>query len=205
MKLVVGLGNPGREYEETRHNAGFLVVDYLAHAEGVTFSPSRFQALLARATIGDHIVLLVKPQTYMNLSGLAVAALVRFYKLDPKDDLLIVSDDLDLPLGRLRFRMRGSHGGQRGLLSIINELGTDEFSRLRLGIGRPLENEDAKGHVLSVFDPEEEPVLDEVILTAAGAVCTWIKKGPIEAMNSFNSFDARENIRLPNKNNQPGT
>ena len=119
MKLVVGLGNPGREYEETRHNAGFLVLDYLAREEGLTFTRSKFQALLARGSIAGTDVLLVKPLTYMNLSGLAVAGLLRWYKLDSRHDLLVVSDDLDLPLGRLRVRMRGSHGGQRGLLSII--------------------------------------------------------------------------------------
>ncbi|NLG86072.1 MAG: aminoacyl-tRNA hydrolase [Firmicutes bacterium] len=197
MKLVVGLGNPGREYEDTRHNAGFLVVDYMAREEGFTFSPSRFGALLARGTVVGQDVLLAKPQTYMNLSGLAVAGLMRFYKLNPRDDLLVISDDLDLPLGRLRFRMRGSHGGQRGLLSIMTELGTEEFCRLRVGIGRPDQNEDAKHHVLSSFSAEENLILDEVILAATGAIRTWLSQGPIEAMNRFNSFDAR-----PVKDNQ---
>lgn len=199
MKLVVGLGNPGREYEETRHNAGFLVLDYLAREEGLTFTRSKFQALLARGSIAGTDVLLVKPLTYMNLSGLAVAGLLRWYKLDSRHDLLVVSDDLDLPLGRLRVRMRGSHGGQRGLLSIINELGSAEFTRLRLGIGRPGESEDAKEHVLSTFDPQEEPMLDEVILAAADAVRTWLSQGPIETMNRFNGFDARPETELTNR------
>jgi PTH1 family peptidyl-tRNA hydrolase len=199
MKLVVGLGNPGREYEETRHNAGFLVLDYLAREEGLTFTRSKFQALLARGSIAGTDVLLVKPLTYMNLSGLAVAGLLRWYKLDSRPDLLVVSDDLDLPLGRLRVRMRGSHGGQRGLLSIINELGSAEFTRLRLGIGRPGESEDAKEHVLSTFDPQEEPMLDEVILAAADAVRTWLSQGPIETMNRFNGFDARPETELTNR------
>ncbi|HHT70421.1 MAG: aminoacyl-tRNA hydrolase [bacterium] len=199
MKLVVGLGNPGREYEETRHNAGFLVLDYLAREEGLTFTRSKFQALLARGSIAGTDVLLVKPLTYMNLSGLAVAGLLRWYKLDSRHDLLVVSDDLDLPLGRLRVRMRGSHGGQRGLLSIINELGSAEFTRLRLGIGRPGESEDAKEHVLSTFDPQEEPMLDEVILAAADAVRTWLSQGPIETMNRFNGFDARPETELTDR------
>ena len=199
MKLVVGLGNPGREYEETRHNAGFLVLDYLAREEGLTFTRSKFQALLARGSIAGTDVLLVKPLTYMNLSGLAVAGLLRWYKLDSRHDLLVVSDDLDLPLGRLRVRMRGSHGGQRGLLSIINELGSAEFTRLRLGIGRPGESEDAKEHVLATFDPQEEPMLDEVILAAADAVRTWLSQGPIETMNRFNGFDARPETELTDR------
>ena len=199
MKLVVGLGNPGREYEETRHNAGFLVLDYLAREEGLTFTRSKFQALLARGSIAGTDVLLVKPLTYMNLSGLAVAGLLRWYKLDSRHDLLVVSDDLDLPLGRLRVRMRGSHGGQRGLLSIINELGSAEFTRLRLGIGRPGESEDAKEHVLSTFDPQEEPMLDEVILAAADAVRTWLSQGPIETMNRFNGFEARPETELTDR------
>ncbi len=199
MKLVVGLGNPGREYEETRHNAGFLVLDYLAREEGLTFTRSKFQALLARGSIAGTDVLLVKPLTYMNLSGLAVAGLLRWYKLDSRHDLLVVSDDLDLPLGRLRVRMRGSHGGQRGLLSIIKELGSAEFTRLRLGIGRPGESEDAKEHVLSTFDPQEEPMLDEVILAAADAVRTWLSQGPIETMNRFNGFDARPETELTDR------
>ena len=197
MKLVVGLGNPGRKYEETRHNAGFLVLDYLAREEGLTFTSSKFNASVARGMVAGVDGLLAKPLTYMNLSGLAVAALTHWYKLNPRHDLLVISDDLDLPLGRLRVRMRGSHGGQRGLLSIIDELGTEEFSRLRLGIGRPEGNEDAKRHVLSTFDSVEEPILDEVILAAADAVCTWLSEGAIEAMNRYNGFDARPDVELP--------
>lgn len=190
MKLVVGLGNPGREYEETRHNAGFLVVDYLAREEGLSFGCSDFHADLARGRVAGQEVLLAKPQTYMDLSGLAVGALVRWYKLDPTADLLVVSDDLDLPLGRLRLRARGSHGGHRGLLSIINELGTSDFARLRIGIGRPGEHETAKDKVLGVFPEEEGRILDEVIVAAAGAIRTWLVEGTEAAMNRYNSFRA---------------
>ncbi|MDK2784404.1 MAG: peptidyl-tRNA hydrolase, family [Bacillota bacterium] len=190
MKLVVGLGNPGREYEETRHNAGFLVVDYLAREEGLTFGSSDFRADLARGRVAGQEVLLAKPQTYMNLSGLAVGPLVRWYKLDPTADLLVVSDDLDLPLGRLRLRARGSHGGHRGLLSIINELGTTDFARLRLGIGRPGEHETAKDKVLGTFTEEEGRILDEVILAAVGAIRTWLAEGTEAAMNRYNGFKA---------------
>ena len=192
MKLVVGLGNPGRKYEETRHNAGFLVVDYLAHNEDISFYPSRFQALLARMGGPNRDVFLVKPQTYMNLSGLAVKGLVQFYKLDPKADLLVISDDLDLPLGKIRFRTHGSHGGQRGLLSIINELSTDRFCRLRLGIGRPAENRDAVDHVISAFNANEEAMVDQVIIAGVNAVRTWLKHGPEMVMNRYNNFDARD-------------
>lgn len=193
MKLVVGLGNPGREYEETRHNAGFLVVDYLACSEGLAFAASDFHAALARGRVTGEEVLLAKPQTYMNLSGLAVCALVRWYKLDPSKDLLVVSDDLDLPLGRLRLRARGSHGGHRGLLSIISELGTSDFARLRLGIGRPENGDDAKDKVLGVFSEEEGRILDEVIAAAAAAIRTWLTEGVEAAMNRHNSFQAPEN------------
>lgn len=192
MKLVVGLGNPGRKYEQTRHNVGFLVVDYLARQEGLTFSRSKFCALYAQGSVDGRALLLAKPLTYMNLSGLAVSGLARWYKLDPEHDLLVVSDDLDLPLGRLRLRRCGSHGGQRGLESIIGELGSEKFTRLRVGIGRPGESKDAKEYVLSAFDSLEEPILDEVILAAADAVRTWLVQGPVEAMNRFNGYDARE-------------
>ncbi|BCV23520.1 aminoacyl-tRNA hydrolase [Gelria sp. Kuro-4] len=190
MKLVAGLGNPGREYEETRHNAGFLVVDYLAREEKLTFAASDFHAALARGRVAGVDVVLAKPQTYMNLSGLAVGALVRWYKLDPSEDLLVVSDDLDLPLGRLRLRARGSHGGHRGLLSIISELGTSDFARLRLGIGRPEGSESAKDKVLGAFSEEEGRILDEVIVAAAAAIRTWLAEGAAAAMNRHNSFQA---------------
>lgn len=190
MRMVVGLGNPGREYEETRHNAGFLAVDYLARAEGLTFASSDFSATLARGRISGQDVLLAKPLTYMNLSGLAVGALVRWYKLDPREDLLVISDDLDLPLGRLRLRARGSHGGHRGLLSIINELGTSDFARLRIGIGRPGERESVIDKVLGEFSDAEGRILDEVIGTAADAIRTWLTAGIQEAMNRYNAFAA---------------
>ncbi|HKM38692.1 MAG TPA: aminoacyl-tRNA hydrolase [bacterium] len=195
MKLVVGLGNPGREYEETRHNAGFLVLDYLARQEGLTFTHSKFKLLAARGLVAETDALLIKPLIYMNRSGIAVSSLLRWYKLDPAKDLLVVSDDMDLPLGRLRIRSHGSHGGQRGLLSIISELGSEEFTRLRIGIGRPEENNSAKEHVLSTFWPEEEPILDEVIVAAAEAIRAWLAFGPLEAMNRFNGFIAGSESR----------
>ncbi|MGI6605248.1 MAG: aminoacyl-tRNA hydrolase [bacterium] len=188
MKLVVGLGNPGREYEETRHNAGFLVLDYLARSEGIAFKLSRFYAELGRGQVSGADVLLAKPLTYMNRSGLAVGGLVRWYKLDPSSELLVISDDLDLPLGRLRIRRQGSHGGHRGLLSVIEELDSHEFVRLRIGIGRPAGAESVIDKVLGSFTAAEGQILDEVIAVAADAVRTWLSAGTEEAMNRYNGF-----------------
>src|SRR5262249_7060579 len=154
MKIVIGLGNPGPRYQATRHNIGYAVVDYLAAAPGTSAFRSRFQSLVAERTEDGETVLLVKPETFMNLSGRAVRQIVDFFKLETKD-LLVVCDDIALPVGKLRARARGSDGGQKGLRSIEEQLGTPEYARLRIGIGSPDEREDAAEYVLSRFAPGE--------------------------------------------------
>jgi len=184
MRLIVGLGNPGAKYQGTRHNVGFRVIDELARRGGITVSRRRFSGQVGGGRIGEHRVVLLKPTTYMNLSGQAVRAAMVFHRLG-MEDLLVVVDDLSLPLGRLRVRGQGSAGGHHGLSSIIQELGDDSFCRLRVGIGQ------ARGgqmvdHVLSAFSPEEEAVVGPAVERAADAVECWLAKGPQEAMNRFN-------------------
>jgi PTH1 family peptidyl-tRNA hydrolase len=190
MKVVVGLGNPGPKYAGTRHNVGFEVIDYLAAAPGVGPFRSRFQALVAEAKEGGEQVLLVKPDTFMNLSGRAVRQVVDFYKL-PLADLLVVSDDFNLPLGKLRARAKGSHGGQNGLRDIQQQLGTDEYARLRIGVGQPGPGE-AVDHVLSRFKPGEKKAVEEAVAKAAEAVLVWVKSGIEACMNRANGPDPSE-------------
>lgn len=198
MRLVVGLGNPGKQYEATRHNLGFRVVDRLCDRLGEVSTKQRFASLVTEAggpafagrsrydgRGPGRKVLLLRPQEFMNLSGRAVAEAVRFYKLD-LSDLLVVCDDFNLPFGRLRFRRNGSHGGHNGLRSIIELLSRDEFSRLRLGIG-PLGGEDAVSFCLKRFRPGESEDVEQMILAAAEAVTVWLEKGIDEAMNCFNA------------------
>lgn len=185
MKMVVGLGNPGPKYDGTRHNIGFLVLDYLAAAPGVGPWRSRFQADVADTTEGAEAVLLVKPQTFMNLSGRAVRAALDFYKLSPAD-VLVVCDDIALPLGKLRARAKGSHGGQNGLRDIQEQLGTQEYPRLRVGIGSPGEHWDAADYVLSRFKPAERAVVEEAVAKAAQGVLLWVRQGIDACMNRVN-------------------
>ena len=187
MKLIVGLGNPGLQYEHTRHNVGFRVVDKLAAKLGWQWTERRSRAILASGMIGAEKVVLAKPITYMNLSGEAVAELVRWYKLQP-EDLLVVCDDLDLPVGKVRLRTKGSAGGQHGLDNIIARLHTNDFPRLRIGIGRPLKNRPAPtSYLLGV------PPTDERILLATGeeraveAIPLIITQGLTAAMNVVNA------------------
>lgn len=183
VKIIVGLGNPGREYAQTRHNIGFMVVDRLAHLAGAPSWKRRFQAELCELVIEGERVVLVKPQTYMNLSGHAVRQVVQWYRV-PLSNLLVIFDDLDLPFGALRLRARGSAGGHRGLASIIEQLGTQEIPRLRIGIGRgPGE---ATAHVLSRFTSEEAQRLPLIIDRAVEAVRLWITAGITVAMNEIN-------------------
>jgi peptidyl-tRNA hydrolase, PTH1 family len=178
-------GNPGREYKETRHNAGFMVVDRLCQKWGI--KPNRLQskALIAHTLVGEQKVILAKPQTFMNLSGQAVAALMRFYKVD-LNNLLVAHDDLDLPLGTLRLRPGGGSAGQKGLTSIIQLLGTQEFPRLRVGVGRPPGRMDAADYVLQTFTKDEQETMQFVLQKAEEAVMTYIEQGIVKAMNQFN-------------------
>ncbi len=184
MKVIVGLGNPGAQYASTRHNVGFMVVDHLAQRYGIAVTRRLCNATTATLTIAGGKVCLAKPQTYMNLSGDAVGCLLRYYKLTPAD-LLVVYDDRDLPVGRIRLRERGGAGGHRGMESIIGALGTDSFARLRIGIGRPLEM-DAVNHVLSTFSAEERPVIEEAVDRAADAIEAAVTDGMAAAMNRYN-------------------
>src|SRR5262249_5430280 len=184
MKAVVGLGNPGSRYHGTRHNVGFAVIDSLAAGPNVGRFQTRFQAEIAEAMEGAEKVLLAKPETFMNLSGQSVRQLMDFYQL-PTENLLVVCDDFNLPLGKLRARARGTHGGHNGLRDIQNHLGTTEYARLRIGVGSP--REEAIDHVLGRFAAVERPVIEEAIASAAQVVLVWIAQGIEACMNRFNA------------------
>lgn len=189
--LIVGLGNPGIKYERNRHNAGFHCLDRLAEAHHLAFERKRDRAKVALGQVAGRRVVLAKPQTYMNDSGQAVGALARFYKVEP-GQVLVVYDDLDLPQGTLRLRPRGSAGGHRGMLSIIERLGTRAFPRLRVGIGRPPGRMPPKAYVLQDFGADEWAAMQEVYDRAVAAIECWIVEGVREAMNRFNASPAGE-------------
>lgn len=184
MKIVVGLGNPGKEYKDTRHNIGFMVLEELASRYAVTKQESRFDAIIGEVRIKGEKVLLVKPLTFMNLSGKTVQPLVHWYKLD-LNDLMVVYDDMDLPLGTLRMRKQGGTGGHKGIASISERLATTEFARTRLGIGRP-EQQDTVDWVLGRFTASDREQVSQLIKIAADAVEIWIKSGIDTAMNTYN-------------------
>lgn len=183
--LIVGLGNPGRQYRENRHNAGFMVLDRLAVKLGVTFSRLESKALVTKSKYQDRDMVLAKPQTYMNLSGVSVSALLRYYKI-PLEHLLVTYDDVDLPLGTLRLRPGGGSAGQKGLTSIIERLGTQEFPRLRLGIDRPPGRMDAAAYVLQDFHQTEKQVISESFDRAVEAILTFVTADLVTAMNQYN-------------------
>lgn len=186
MKLIVGLGNPGIEYQFTPHNIGFLAIDRLAEQCGVMVDNRHCKALTARARIGKEEVLLAKPETYMNLTGLSVLELVRKYEVDPLKDLLVVYDELDLPLGAIRIRERGSSAGHKGIESVIGALGTEEIPRMRLGIAPNHPVKDGSRYVLSQFRKLQLVALDEMLDKAAEAVKVIVNDGISVAMNRFN-------------------
>lgn len=184
--LVVFLGNPGPKYECTRHNAGFMAADALAKDKGIKINRSRFKALTATVELGGESVLLMKPQTYMNLSGEAVIQAVKFYKIAP-DHVIVVSDEMSLPIGKLRIRTKGSAGGHNGLKNIIAHLGTDSFPRIRIGVGAPPHPDyDVADWVLSVFRNKDAEEMAEAAKRAAEAVECYVLHGPERAMNRFN-------------------
>jgi len=185
MKLVVGLGNPGRRYEGTRHNVGYAVLAELARRHGIDSPKKRFHGEVMEADFGGLKALLLSPTTFMNLSGTSVQEAVRFYKL-PSQDLLVFCDDLNLPVGKLRFRAKGSSGGQKGLEDIQRKLGTEEFARLRVGIGAAPEGWDWADYVLSKFTSEELPVIEQTVGLAADAVVVWAREGVEFCMNQYN-------------------
>jgi peptidyl-tRNA hydrolase, PTH1 family len=186
MKLIVGLGNPGIEYQFTPHNIGFLAIDRIAEQCGVMVENRHCQALTARARIGKEEVLLARPETYMNLTGLSVVQLVRKYEVDAQKDLLVVYDELDLPLGTIRIRERGSTAGHKGMESVVGSLGTQEVPRMRLGIAPDHPVKDGTRYVLSQFRKSQLVCLDEMLDKAAEAVNVIVNDGIAVAMNRFN-------------------
>ena len=184
--LIVGLGNPGGQYDNTRHNVGFAVADELARRGGFSIQRVKFKALTNTATIGGQGALVMKPTTYMNLSGEAVGEAARFYKLSP-DRVLVISDDVDLPLGKLRLRTGGSAGGHNGLKSVIQHLGSDQFPRLKVGVGgKPHPDYDLADWVLGKLQGEDKKLMDEAVKRAADAVECFLRDGSQKAMNQFN-------------------
>lgn len=185
MKLIVGLGNPGRKYEGTRHNVGFDVVAELIRRCGGGSSKKAFQGETNDVTIGPERALLLRPGTFMNLSGASVVAARDFYKLS-NDDVLIVCDDLNLPLGKLRVRAKGSSGGQKGLADCILRLGSEELSRLRVGIGSPPDRMNAADFVLAKYVKAEREEIDHAIVQASDAAEVWVREGIAACMNRYN-------------------
>lgn len=184
MKLIVGLGNPGGQYAETRHNVGFLLLDTWAEELKLDFRP-KYQGLIAETQWAGERVILLKPLTFMNLSGHSIREVVQFYKI-PSKDILVVHDDMDLPLGRIRLRQSGSAGGHNGIKSTIAEIGTEEFWRLKIGVGRPPSGWDPARYVLGAFGKEEVPVLEDVLERGREVLRLWAQGESNKAMNTFN-------------------
>ena len=184
IKMVVGLGNPGKEYDNTRHNVGFEVIDLLAKSLGIEVKQKKFGALFGQGVFADKKLILFKPYQYMNLSGQPVATAAGFYKLD-LDDLLIVSDDMAIDCGRIRLRSKGSAGGQKGLADVISKLGSNNVSRLRIGIGAS-KFADSSAYVLGRIDSDQRPMINEAIERSAKAVLSWVEHGIDKAMNEYN-------------------
>lgn len=193
VRVIVGLGNPGLRYERTRHNVGFLTVDELGHRFSVTFQERMFRASWGTASMGGCKILLARPQTYMNRSGEAVSEILRYFRLEPKQ-MLVIHDDLDLASGRLRLVRRGGAGGHRGIQSIIEHVGRQEFPRLKLGIGRPLHLESVESYVLAPPYAEEQHGFDEMIRMGAEVAVAVVVEGLDAAMNRFNQ---RAALRSP--------
>jgi len=188
MYLIVGLGNPGREYEMTRHNIGFEVIDYIADKNSVKVKKLKFKGLYEKTSLYGEEVVLLKPQTYMNLSGESVRDFAGFYKIPP-ENIIIISDDINLDEGRIRIRKGGSAGGHNGLKSIIYQLNSDQFVRIRVGVGKKEhENQDLADFVLSRFTKAQIPILEKAIINADGAISEIIRKNAESAMNKYNGI-----------------
>lgn len=184
MKLIVGLGNPGKEYEDTRHNIGFKVVDFFAKRMGIRVDRYKDQALIGEFSHGGEKVWVIKPQTFMNLSGQAVGSIARWYKVNP-ENILVIYDDLDLPIGKLRVRATGSAGGHNGIKSLIAHLQTEDIPRIRVGVGRPAAGMEAADYVLSGFLPTEWELINQCIAQSGDAILMWLDKGLLDTMNSY--------------------
>ena len=190
MKIIVGLGNPGAQYANTPHSVGFEAVDAIAAAIGASWEEKpQFKCLLAKGTFAGQAVMLVKPQTFMNLSGESVAPVVKYHNATSAD-LLVIQDDIDLPVGRMRIRKNGSCGGHNGVRNIIERLGTPEFARLKLGVGK--DKSDVIAHVLGKFDPTSRQTMDLVVAEAVKAAEAVLRNGPDRAMNAYNGWSASE-------------
>jgi PTH1 family peptidyl-tRNA hydrolase len=201
MKLVVGLGNPGREYQQTRHNVGFEIVDEIQRRQGLGKPKKKFKGKLNEAAIGGQKVLLLQPETYMNLSGSSVQLVCGFYQIE-RSDVLVVCDDFNLTLGQLRFRPSGSAGGQKGLADIIRRLGGEDIPRLRIGIGQPPDGWDVADYVLSRFRDDEMQVTKQALSRAALGVLDWVERGMQHCMNQYNtrlSAGQRKQAKTPDQ------
>ncbi|MED0962829.1 aminoacyl-tRNA hydrolase [Bacillus paramycoides] len=186
MKLIVGLGNPGREYELTRHNIGFMAIDELAKRWNISLNEQKFKGLFGAGFVNGEKIILLKPLTYMNLSGESIRPLMDYYKIDV-EDFIVMYDDLDIPVGKLRLRMKGSAGGHNGVKSTISHLGTQEFQRIRMGIDRPKNGMKVVDYVLGRFTSEEISGVNQSIEKAADACEEWLNKPFLQIMNTFNS------------------
>jgi PTH1 family peptidyl-tRNA hydrolase len=189
--LIAGFGNPGREYRNTRHNVGFRLIDSVVSEFKTKLTKVQFKAMTGTIELDNARIILAKPQTFMNLSGQAVAALMRFYKI-PLDKVLVAHDDIDLPLGTIRIRPGGGSGGQKGLASTIEKLGTQDFPRMRIGIGRPSGSQEAAGYVLQEFSNSDEKVLQDVLPQAVEAIKVFIAEGLEAAMTRYNGNITKE-------------
>lgn len=187
MYIIVGLGNPSKEYDHTRHNAGFDTIDKIADRHGISVLEKKHKAVYGRGYIGGEKVILAKPQTFMNLSGEAVRSLIDYYKADEESQLIVIYDDITLTPGQLRIRKKGSAGGHNGIKNIIAHLGHDRFIRIKIGVGEKPKGYDLADYVLSRFPKEEREVMEDAFLRAADAVEEIIADGPDEAMNRFNA------------------
>jgi PTH1 family peptidyl-tRNA hydrolase len=185
LKLIIGLGNPGFKYVSTRHNIGFLVVDQIAHNHNISIAVKGFDACFGKGKIGDIAVLLVKPKTFMNISGISVKKSADYFKIDLAD-LIVVHDDIDLPFGTIRIKDGGGHAGHKGLISIIEYLGNSEFIRVRIGIGKPPDKSMVEKFVLETFTDDEMKLLPLITMTASNSVTTIIVSGIQAAMNQYN-------------------
>ena len=204
MYIIAGLGNPGREYVNTRHNAGYDVIDALADKYNISVLELKHKALVGKGCIGGRKVVLVKPVTYMNLSGESLRAAADYYKVDVERELLVVSDDISLPPGQLRVRKRGSAGGHNGLKNIIKMLGTEDFQRIRMGVGEKPKGYDLVDWVLGHFNKEERTAMDGAVLRAVRAVEMILEDGADAAMNEFNRKVQPEGKKQENSNGKKG-
>ncbi|WP_070121569.1 aminoacyl-tRNA hydrolase [Bacillus marinisedimentorum] len=185
MKLIIGLGNPGSKYEKTRHNVGFRVIDELSDRLNIPLDKQKFNGIFGSGMIGSEKVFLLKPLTYMNLSGESVRPLMDYYNIEV-EEIAVIYDDLDLPAGKIRLRAKGSGGGHNGMKSIIQHLGTQEFNRIRIGIDRPKNGMPIVNYVLGTFTEEEAPLVDEAVRRSAEACESWLSQPFTEVMNTFN-------------------